>query len=145
MNMFGRENVNEDVEASTKEIIKKGGVVKELGVMSEWARHVLQYQVERDENYLVAREQRLLDMPGVEFNQRMVVQGGWIKISCAKEEEAWGIIIRSQSLARTLASIFNIVWAMARPITTELVKTWGRNDFREAEVRIMKAKEVKKV
>lgn len=133
MNMFGRENINEDVTKSTDEILKRGGVVKELGLMSEWARHVISYQVSVDEKYLVAREQRLLDIPGLEFNQRLVIQGDWIKISCAKEEEAWGIIIRSESLAKTMLSIFNVVWSLARPITTELVKSWGKNEFYEAE------------
>lgn len=135
MNIFGRDDVNRDVEASTADILKNGGVVKELGVMSEWSRHVLGYQVAKDEKYFVAREQRLLDIPGIEFNQRIVIQGDWIKISCAKEEEAWGIIIKSESLAKTLTSLFNVVWALGRPITTELVKSWGKNDFWEAENR----------
>lgn len=133
MNVFGREDINRDVLRQTKKIINNGGQLKELGVMNEWSRHVLEYQVSLDDNYLEAREQRLLDIPGIEFNQRIVIQGDWIKISCAKEEEAWGIIIRSESLATTLRGIFNLVWSLAKPITTKLVKSWGKNGFWEEE------------
>lgn len=135
MNVFGKEDINRDVLRQTGKIINNGGQLKELGVMNEWSRHVLEYQVSLDENYLEAREQRLLDVPGIKFNQRIVIQGDWIKISCAKEEEAWGIVIRSESLAVTLRGIFNLVWSMARPITTDLVRSWGKNGFWEAEMR----------
>ncbi|MFZ2152966.1 MAG: helix-turn-helix domain-containing protein [Microgenomates group bacterium] len=133
MNVFGKEDINRDVLRQTERIIKNGGQLKELGVMNEWSRHVLEYQVAMDDKYLEAREQRLLDVVGIEFNQRIVIQGDWIKISCAKEEEAWGIIIRSASLAKTMRGIFNLVWGLAKPITTELVKSWGKNDFWQAE------------
>jgi len=133
MNVFGKEMINKDVGLSTEDILKRGGIVKELGVMSEWARHVLTYQVARDKNYLVARDQRLLDIAGIEFNQRIVVQGNWINISCAKEEEAWGIKINSESLSKTMTSIFNVLWNLAKPITNEVVKSWGKNEFWEEE------------
>jgi len=133
MNVFGKEEINRDALKQTKKVIENGGQLKELGVMNEWSRHVLEYQVSLDNKYLEASEQRLLDVPGIKFNQRIVIQGDWIKISCAKEEEAWGIVIRSESFAATMRGIFYLVWSLAKPITTELVKSWGKNDFYEAE------------
>lgn len=124
-NVFGQKEVNDDVSKTTEKRLKAHQGSKELGILNEWSKHVLSYQVGRDENYLSTREVRLIDMPGVSINQTIIIQGNWIKIACAKEEEAWGIIIRSESLATTVKSIFDLVWPMGKIITVDSVKSWG--------------------
>ncbi|KKS90189.1 MAG: hypothetical protein UV66_C0007G0001 [Candidatus Woesebacteria bacterium GW2011_GWA1_43_12] len=76
-----------------------------------------------------------LSDPSFMLYQDIQIQGNIISIVNGVKEEAWGIIMNSELLAKSLTSIFEIVWKIAKPITPELVKSWGPNEFRKQELK----------
>ena len=53
----------------------------------------------------------------------------YLKIICTYENEVWGVSLRSPTLIMSLKSVFLILWELASPVTDELVRSWGENDF----------------
>ena len=86
--------------------------------LNTWTKHVTSYQYERDPLYL----SRCLDLSTIplQLYQDIRVQGNAVFIVNGVKEEAWGIAINSELLAKSLLSIFELVWRMAKPVTVEL-------------------------
>lgn len=133
MDAFGKEAVNQDVVIGTAAHLQQQTRIRELIPLTNWTKHVLSYQYGLDQNYLVARDMRFIENPCFDLNQRIVIQGNRLAIACVKDDEAWGQIINSVSLAQTLTSIFEVLWLQATPITPTFVKTLGKNNFLIAE------------
>jgi hypothetical protein len=139
MDAFGREEINRDVSEGPEQRLKKGTQVKELMPLNEWTKHVLTYQCGREPNYLNWRNLRYIENSGLMFEQRIVIQGNRIAISTAKDEEAWGLVMNSISLARTMGSLHELLWQQGKPVTKEFVESLGTNDFWEVERRKAKS------
>lgn len=134
MDAFGREAVNQDVNIGTQKHLKAKSRMRELIPLNDWTKHVITYQAGRDPNYFVARDDRFIENPAFTINERTVIQGSRISITCVKDDEAWGLILNSPSFAGTLTSIFELLWLQATPITPEFVKSLGENLFLKAEI-----------
>lgn len=133
VDVFGRQELQADIK-KVSDLKKNAKIkVKELIVLNDWTRHILTYQVGRDSNYLKARDIRFIDNPSFNIDQRIAIQGNRTRITCVKDNEVWGLIINSSSLAKTLKSIFEILWQTAGPVTKELVDSWGENEFLKVE------------
>lgn len=134
MDAFGSKEINKDVDAYLESRSKSKGKVRELVQLNDWTKHVVGYQFARDARYIVDRDIRLLDNPLLEISLRLSVKGQRIYISCAHEEEVWGLIVKSNSLSSTLKSLFMVLWTQATPITKDVVESWGENEYRQVEV-----------
>ncbi len=123
-------------------VIKSGNINKkvhharsrELVALNDWSKHVISYQFALDPNYLTNREFRFIDNPVFECFLEIVIKGDYIKMACAEGDEIWGLKIKSPALAKTLLSIYNLTWQLGTPITEEIVKSWGENGIRKAEL-----------
>ncbi len=95
---------------------------KELVPNNEWSLQTLKYQQSINPDYLLKREVRILDNPNFESYNRISILGDHVVISTANNNESWGAFIQSVSLAKTLQSIFNLLWLISKPaeISTEL-------------------------
>lgn len=51
----------------------------------------------------------------------------------AKDNEVWGLIIKSPLLTKSFRSIFEFMWEKATPATKEFVESLGLNEFLKAE------------
>ncbi len=140
MDIFGRQEINKDVEQQSEITKNRNVYVREIVPLNEWSKHVLSYQYGRNNNYIKARNIRYVDNPVFEVHQRISVQGPRVRIICAKDDEVWGILINSQSLSKTMVAIFEVIWQNATALTSQMVESWGVNEFLEAEKRKVKVK-----
>lgn len=138
MDAFGKDLINQDTHSGTVSHLQTGIEFKELIGLNSWSRHALSYQVNLDQNYLKARQINYIDDPHFAINQRIVIQGSFVRISCIKNDEVWGLIINSPALAQTFESLFQALWKISSPVTLDLVKSWGKNEFLEAEKKVAK-------
>lgn len=129
MDAFGPEFMNHDVDVTIEKNEQKHVVNKELIPLNAWSKHVVSYQYQRNPEYIHSTEFRYIDNPIWELKQRISIQGAHIRIVCVEDEENWGIVIHSKSLATSLISLFNLMWMSATPITDDVVKSWGENEF----------------
>ena len=50
-----------------------------------------------------------------------------------KDDEVWGLKIRSRNLAVSLISLHQSLWKLATPVTREQIASWGPNQFLQTE------------
>lgn len=133
MDAFGAKEMDEYVDRSSA--FRKNNVHKnkELFVLSDWTKHATVYQHHRNPNYLSSQDLRFLDHPALDFNLRLVIKETRLLITCAHEEEVWGLIINSKALSSMLLSLFEFLWLQSTPVTTELVESWAGEDYLEFE------------
>lgn len=133
LDALGSEVINTDVSRSGMLRTKLNLRAKELIPLNDWTRHVLSYQFQRDPNYLDYREFRYIDNPIFNMYLDMGIRGNYVRISCAEGEEVWGLVIRSKALADSFKSIYEFMWQQAKPVTVELIKSFGQNEFLAAQ------------
>lgn len=126
--------INEEIDVSSKKYKNSRFRPRYLIVLNDWSRHVLSYQCERDPNYLEIRDFRYIEDIGLEIKSNVVIAGNYIRISTASGDESWGAIINSKALKETLMTFFNFVWIIAKPVTKDFVKSFGRNKLLEAQI-----------
>jgi|GEM_PF-819885 len=134
MDVFGKKDTNNDVDMGT-DAGMKFYPTQELVPESDWCKHVISYQYGRDKNYLNAREYRMINNPIFRMYQRMTIIGSKVLISCSVNNEVWGMEINSSAFAESLLSIFKFLWIQATPITEDIVRSWGTNQFLAEELR----------
>lgn len=132
MDSFGMTKMNKWTDAENGRKLKTE--IRSIMPLTSWTKHVTSYQYERDPLYL-SREFRYVEDPSFDLYQDIQIQGHQISIANGVKEEAWGIVINSELLAKSLASIFEVVWRIAKPVTVDLVKSWGPNEFRKQELK----------
>ena len=101
--------------------------------LNKWTKHVLSYQHKRNVDYVKLHNFRYIDNPLIQINLDISLLGDTVRCVCAQENEAWGLIIKSAQLAKTLASVFDILWVTAQKISEKEIEEWGKNEFFEAE------------
>ncbi len=130
MDSFGSKKINkwvdQDLDARKSE--------KSIVLLNDWTKHVIGYQYGRDKRYL-DKEFRYIDDSGCVFNQDIYVIGGSVFVVNGFKDEAWGMVINSELFAQTMKSMFEVMWRVARPITEEMVKSWGENEYLNEERR----------
>lgn len=140
MDAFGMETTNEDVAKSIDLQIKARYKPKVLLPLNDWTRHVMAYQYGRDRSYIKYCDYRFIDNPVWKLKQRISIKGNRIRITNVENGEVWGLIINSQSLAKSLESMFQLMWVTAVPVTDEVIRNWGENEFLKAEKKKTKRK-----
>lgn len=136
--IFGQENINKIVSNENRFREKQRATDYELFPLNKWTKHVMTYQYERDPKYLNKTEYRYIDKSFFEMFLRLVVKGNMVRIACANKDEMWGLKIRSEALAKSLKSIFMLNWQMATPLTEDILKSWGPNEFLKEQLKRVK-------
>lgn len=129
MDAFGMQETNEYALKETQSNISSGADHREIIPLTEWTKHVLTYQVGIDAKYITGRNIRYIENPLFNCNLSIVIQGERLYITCAHEDELWGMIIKSNTLSAFLTSLFELEWQHAKPVTHDVVKSWGKNKF----------------
>jgi hypothetical protein len=133
MDFIGREMMNDLVD---KELTMRREMKihpKALFFLNDWTKHVLSYQCGRDPDYLTYHEFRYLDEPQLNIYQDIYIYADTVATTCAKQNEAWGMVIKSELYAQSMRNIFYLSWVRANPVTLDFVKSFGKNEFLEAE------------
>jgi len=138
MDVFGRQAVNQDIDKWLSSKPQQNTEIKEVIGLTPWTKHVLGYQLARDPEYFKYRNIRYIDDPHFIINQRIVIQGTTLRIATSHQEEVWGLVINSPSLSQSWQSIFQFLWHQSTPITIDLIKSWGKNEFYQAENKSQK-------
>lgn len=127
---FGREVINDDLSRRYK---NNKNLVKEIIPLNNWTRHVFSYQMARDERFLSFREYRYIDNPLFDLKIKLSIVGSQLRIVSVENDESWGMVVESVSLSNSLRSIFWLLWLGSLSLTKEMVGSWGKNEFYEAE------------
>lgn len=133
MDAFGNLETNIVSDQETAAALEPGRHVRELIPLTTWGKHVLSYQQERNPAYARARQIRYIENPLYEARVRISIQGKKIWIVSAHESDIWGLELLSESLAGTLKSLFEVLWLTAKPVTPEMITSWGPNEFLQFE------------
>lgn len=141
MDTLGKEFINKEVSQGLKaKDMSKQKRVKTIISLNDWTRHVLSYQYGRDPLYVQYHEFRYVDSSKFNLHLDMYVFLDRVAITCAKEDETWGIMIKSRLLSLSFKSIFEVLWGIATPVTEDFVKSLGENAFLKEEKRREKKK-----
>jgi len=133
MDAFGMDAVNKDVEKQLETLKKKKPLDKTIVPLNDWTRHVLTYQVGRDPTYLEAYNINYIEDSAFEIYVQFQIRGDYIKAVCSREEEIWGLRMKSKMLSKTFKSIFDQTWKTSTKVTMDMVKSWGSNLLLEEE------------
>lgn len=133
MDTLGKKIINEDVDSGLQSKRTTNTSIKSLIALNKWTKHVLSYQHNRNKDYIKLHNFRFIDNPLLSINLDISLLEDTIRCICTQDNEAWGLIIKSAKLAKTLESFFDILWTSAKEITEKDIKKWGTNEFFEAE------------
>ncbi len=129
MDTLGKKLINKDVDGGLAQKGTTNMSIKSLIVLNKWTRHVLAYQYRRNKDYIVLHNFRALDNPAFAIHLDISILADTVRAVCAQENEAWGMIVKSSQLAKTLTSVFDVLWAIATPISEKDIDSWGENEF----------------
>lgn len=133
---FGKDFINKDLNTAERLAVKHKYRPRELFPLTDWTRHVITYQAGRNPDYLTNQEFRFLDSPILDIKQRIVIQEPLVRIISVEQDEMWGMVIESASTAKTWRSIYEFLWQLATPVTNEVAKSWGEDEYLKVERRM---------
>lgn len=129
--VFGRDFVNDIADKENNR--KRKYTPKEILPLTEWTKHCLTFQFNRDPRFIKVTNMRYVDFPGIDFKNKITIKDERIWIVSVEGQECWGLILRSSTYSQTLVAIFNVLWNIATPITVDIVSRWGKNEYLLAE------------
>lgn len=133
MDATGGVKMNKGVDRGIKKRLGGRGIEYNLTPMTDWTKHVLSYQVERNPHYLDRAVFRYLPFEMHDFNVMVRLKGDRVWIVSVQDKEVWGIKIRSHNLATSLISLHQFLWKLATPITKDMIESWMPNPYLKAE------------
>jgi len=133
MDTLGKKLTNENVDRGLDMRRTTNTAIKSLVVLNKWTKHVLSYQHKRNKDYIQLHNFRFIDNPILNINLDISLLEDTIRFVCAQDNEAWGIIVKSTQLTKTLESLFDVLWITAEKISSKDIEQWGINEFHEAE------------
>jgi hypothetical protein len=133
MDATGRQVMNKNLDKNITRWGRGQAFEYNLIPLNRWSRHVLSYQIGRNPHYLDQVEYRHLPFELQNMSVMVRIRGDRLWIVSVKGEEVWGLKIHSQNLSDSLVGIHQALWKLATPITLEMVKAWGKNEFLEVE------------
>ncbi len=133
MDATGGKEMNKGVDRGIRKRVGGTGIEYNLTPMTDWTKHVLSYQVERNPHYLDRAQFRYLPFEMQNFNVMVRLKGDRVWIVSVKDKEVWGIKIRSSNLASSLISLHQALWKMASPVTKDMIESWMPNPYLRAE------------
>jgi predicted transcriptional regulator len=144
MDTLGKKLINQDVDMGLQSKRTTHTSIKSLIVLNKWTKHVLSYQHMRNSDYVKLHNFRYIDNPLLSINLDISLLQDTIRCVCTQDNEAWGLIIKSVKLSKTLESIFDILWTQSSEITEKNIEGWGENEFFEAEnVKVLRKKTIR--
>jgi hypothetical protein len=129
-------DINNDIDTVRKEEKASSYDSKDIIIMNDWGKHVMTFQCNRNPDYLDHGEKRYVDDIGMDFKGRICIAGDYVRITTSSEDEVWGLVINSKALASTMMTIFKLIWVGAKPVTKELVASWGTNELLDSIEKI---------
>lgn len=133
MDTLGKRHINKDVDTGLKDKRTTNASIKTLIALNKWTKHALSYQHRRNKDYVKLHNFRVIDNPLLTIHLDISLLQDTTRCVCAQENEAWGLVIKSAQLTKTLESLFDMVWISAEKITEKDIEGWGINEFFEAE------------
>lgn len=133
MDATGGKEMNKGVDRGIRKRVGGTGIEYNLTPMTDWTKHVLSYQVERNPHYLDRAQFRYLPFELQNFNVMVRLKGDRTWIVSFKDKEVWGIKIRSSNLTSSLISLHQALWKMSSPITKDMIESWMPNQYLKAE------------
>jgi predicted transcriptional regulator len=135
MDIFGKELVNKDVESKIEHRRNMSSKLRELFPLNEWSKHVMTYQKSVNDEYFDIVEMAYIDNPLFDFYHRLSIKGNQVRIVCEEDDEVWGLIITSDSLAKSFNSLFEVLWSFSSLVTEDTLIRWGKNYMGEWDKR----------
>lgn len=133
MDATGNIEMNKGVDQGIKQRLGGFGIEYNLTPLTDWTKHVLSYQVERNPHYLDRAQFRYLPFEMQNFNVMARLKGDRVWIVSVKDKEVWGLKLRSKNLTTSLISLHQALWKLASPITREMIESWMPNKYLQAE------------
>lgn len=133
MDTLGKKLINKDIDMGLQTKRSTNSAIKSLVVLNKWTKHVLSYQQRRNRDYIMLHNFRYIDNPHLNIGLDISLLEDTVRCICAQENEAWGLIIKSDKLATTLSSVFDLLWIGAHELSEKDIERWGINEFSEAE------------
>lgn len=133
MDMFGKKKLNDLLDEMSER--RKNTKIKprEIFFLNDWSRHAFTYQAKRNPGFINNIDYRYIDNRNAPFNMEISIHGFVVFFISAVKEEAWAVKIISENLSKSLTSIFDVTWKNAKPVTKEIIDSWGENEFLKAE------------
>lgn len=126
---FGKEFVDRDTDKIIKNVAKTGKKVREIVPLNQFSRDILVYTYGRSPGFLDTWEYRYIDHELFQLYLRLAISGTRVRMTCAEDDEIWGIVINSKLLSKSIQSIFEMTWLMATPVTEEVLKGWEKDSY----------------
>ncbi|MCE7898219.1 MAG: hypothetical protein DPW11_01375 [bacterium] len=133
MDATGGKEMNKGVDRGIKKRVGGVGIEYNLTPMTDWTKHVLSYQVERNPHYLDRAQFRYPPFELQNFNVMVRLKGNRTWIVSVKDKEVWGIKIRSSNLTTSLICLHQALWKISSPITKDMIESWMPNPYLQAE------------
>lgn len=133
MDATGGKEMNKGVDRGIKLWSRGTAIEYNLTPLSDWTKHVLSYQVERNPHYLDRVQYRSLPFEMQNFNILVRLKGDRAWLVSVQDKEVWGLKIRSHNLVQSLISLHQALWKMATPITKDQIESWMPNPYLQAE------------
>lgn len=129
--VLGRKTQREAVDSISKAVIQDNIPTKNLIPLTAWTKHVLTIQYERNPNY-IKRNMKYIENSAFNIHTYISLTRNRVAIACSKDDEAWGIIIKSKALYATLKASFEVLWSIGTPVTKSFVESMGENELHKA-------------
>lgn len=132
MDTLGKEYINKDLQRGLNQRAKKYPI-KTIIPLNEWTKHVLTYQYQRNHEYIKRHNFRYIEKSGFTLYQDIYLFLDRMAVTMAKDNEVWGLVIKSNLLVKSFRAIFDFMWQQAVPVTKEFVESLGINEFLKEE------------
>lgn len=129
MDSLGMEEINRDVDVNLEQTYSYKQKAREIVPNSDWAKHVISYQVERNPQYLQVRDIMLVDNPIFSQYCDITIIADQVFAVCTEGNEAWGYVMSSKAYAASMRAIHQAIWRSDSVLTIEEVRGWGTNQF----------------
>jgi len=132
MDTLGKEYINKDLQKGLNLRAKKYPI-KTIIPLNEWTKHVLSYQYQRNHEYVKHHNFRYIEKTGFNLYQDIYLFLDRMAVTMAKDDEVWGLVIKSNLLVKSFMAIFDFMWQQATPVTQEFMESLGDNEFLKEE------------
>jgi hypothetical protein len=127
--LLGAEAIQNDLKVKRENRERGFGNVKTIIPLSAWTKHCVSYQYAQDKDYIKYNQFRYIEQGLEDFINRISIKNDTVRIISAEEDDIWGLKFESPSLAKSLRAMHKLMWLSAKPLTSEIVESFGVNEF----------------
>jgi hypothetical protein len=127
--LLGADAIQKDLKKKREDRDRRIGNVKTIIPLTEWTKHCVSYQYAIDPDYVRYNNFRFIENGMEDFINRISIKNNTVRIISAEEDDVWGVRFESPSLAKSLTALHKLMWLTAQPLTEDIVKSFGVNEF----------------